>query len=115
MFKNFVALFFTIFSLTAVGQTVIYYEDGSVYTVKPNERVYVETASTLYTKTGYTNGNEFFIHRKPNEKIDYEAQPYNDSEPGSSKWCEEYGPYLYSNGYTWDDQIYLRACDRGDD
>jgi len=115
MIKYTFALFCTIFALTAVGQTVIYYEDGSVYTVQPNEKVYVEVASKLYTKKSYKNGNEFFAHKKPNEKVDYEEQPYDGIKEGSPEWCEAYAPYLYANGYTFDDQIYVRYCDQDGD
>jgi hypothetical protein len=110
MIKYTFALFCTIFALTAVGQTVIYYEDGSVYTVQPNEKVYVEVASKLYTKKSYKNGNEFFAHKKPNEKVDYEEQLYEGMKEGSPEWCEAYAPYLYANGYTFEDQIYIRYC-----
>lgn len=97
-------------SLTASAQTVIYYEDGTTYTVPPNEKVYVETASKMYRKQSYANGNEYFMHTKPSEKVDYEPEPYDGEVPGSPEWCEAYAPYLYANGYTFDDQIYLREC-----
>ena len=97
-------------SSPALSQTVIYYDDGSVYTLSPNEKVYVETSSKLYTKKGYKNGNEYFIAKMPNEKLDYEPVPYDGLVPGSLEWCEAYAPYLHANGYTFDDQLYLRAC-----
>lgn len=110
------SLTFAVTLLASFGvsaQTVIYYEDGSVYTVQPNEKVYVETASKLYRKKGYKNGNEIFTARTPNEKVDYEEQPYDGLVLGSPEWCEAYGPYLYANGYTFDDQTYLRYCLEG--
>ena len=77
------SLAFAITLLASFGvsaQTVIYYEDGSVYTVQPNEKVYVETARKLYTKKGYKNGDEYFRHSLPNQKVDYEEQPYDGEE-----------------------------------
>ena len=94
------------------GQTVIYYEDGSVYTVQPNEKVYVETAGKIYTKKGYKNGDEYFRHSLPNQKVDYEEQPYDGEDIGSPEWCEAYAPYLYVNGFTFDDQAYIRYCNQ---
>ena len=114
MIKYAFALFCTIFALTAVGQTVIYYEDGSVYTLKPNENVFVSNVGKMYRKRAYKNGNVDFVHLMPNEEVDYEAQPYDGVKKGSEEWCEAYAPYLYANGYTFDDQTYERACDDSD-
>lgn len=99
-----------LFSSFVFGQTVIYYEDGSVYTLKPNENVFVSTVGKMYRKQAYKNGNVHFKHLLPNEEVDYEAQPYDGIEKGSEEWCEAYAPYLYVNGYTFDDQTYERAC-----
>jgi hypothetical protein len=99
-----------LFSSSVFGQTVIYYEDGSVYTLKPNENVFVSTVGKMYRKQSYKNGNVHFKHLLPNEEVDYEAQPYDGIEKGSEEWCEAYAPYLYVNGYTFDDQTYERAC-----
>lgn len=99
-----------LFSSFAFAQTVIYYEDGSVYTLKPNENVFVSTVGKMYKKQSYKNGNVYFKHLMPNEEVDYEAQPYDGMKKGSEEWCEAYAPYLYADGYTFDDQIYLRYC-----
>ncbi len=105
------SLFLVVMPLCA--QTVIYYEDGSVYTVQPNEKIYIETASKLYTKKGYSNGNEYFTAKTPSDKVDYEEEPYDGMVKGSAEWCEAYAPYLHVNGYTFDDQIYIRYCNSG--
>ena len=102
--------FVSLFAMSASAQTVIYYEDGTTYTLQPNEKVYVETAKKMYRKKSYKNGNEYFTHTTPNEKVDYEPEAHEGMEAGSEEWCEAYAPYLYANGYTFDDQIYLRAC-----
>lgn len=99
-----------LFSSFAFSQTVIYYDDGSVYTLKPNENVFVSNVGKMYRKRAYKNGNVDFVHLMPNEEVDYEAQPYDGVKKGSEEWCEAYAPYLYANGYTFDDQTYERAC-----
>lgn len=103
-------LFFSLLPISVFSQTVIYYEDGSVYTVQPNEKVFVETTSDLYTKKDYSNGDVYFEQAAPSEKTDYVEQPYDGMEKGSEEWCEEYAPFLFANGYTFDDQIYVRYC-----
>ena len=46
----------------------------------------------------------------PCDKVDYEEPAYEEMEKGSEEWCEEYAPFLFANGYTFDDQIYVRYC-----
>ena len=108
--KYALALLFSLFPISLCAQTVIYYEDGSVYTVQPNEHVYVETARKMFTKKGYKNGNEYFTFTEPSDKVDYQPEPYDGLEEGSPEWCEAYAPFLYANGYTFDDQLYIRSC-----
>ena len=103
-------LFFSLLPISVFSQTVIYYEDGSVYTVQPNEKVFVETTSDLYTKKDYYNGNVYFEKSIPSDKVDYEEQADEGMEKGSPEWCEEYAPFLFANGYTFGDQIYVRYC-----
>ena len=108
--KPAITMLLLLLPLPLLSQTVIYYDDGSVYTVQPNEKVYVETARKMYTKKGYKNGNEYFTFTEPNERVDYEPEPYDGLEPGSEEWCEAYAPFLHANGYTFDDQMYIRYC-----
>lgn len=102
------ALFSFLFAISAFGQTVIYYEDGTAYTLKDNEYVYVSQARKMYQKKDYTNGNVYFTHKKPNSEVDPQASPTDGMEPGSDEWCDVYVPYQY--GYTFDDQIWQRYC-----
>ena len=44
------ALFSFLLAIPAFGQTVIYYEDGTAYTLKDNEYVYVSQARKMYQK-----------------------------------------------------------------
>ena len=101
-------LFVLLFAVPAFGQTVIYYEDGTAYTLKDNEYVYVSQARKMYQKKDYTNGNVYFTHKKPNSEVDPQASPTDGMEPGSDEWCDVYVPYQY--GYTFDDQIWQRYC-----
>lgn len=102
------AFFVFFFAMFASAQTVIYYEDGTAYTLKDNEHVYVSKAGKMYQKKDYKNGNVYFTHKKPNDEVDPEASPTDGMEPGSPEWCDVYVPYQY--GYTFDDQIWQRYC-----
>lgn len=104
------ALFLAFSPVFAFAQTVIYYEDGTAYTLKNDEHVYVSKARKMYQKKDYDNGNVYFTHKTPNDEIDPEESATDGLEPGSPAWCDAYTPYLL--GYTWDDQIYERACDQ---
>ena len=95
-------------SFAVSAQTIIYYEDGSVYTLKEYEKIYISTTGKMYKKQSYNNGNVFFTNVRPNENFDPEALATDGMEPGSEAWCEAYVPYQL--GYTFDDQIYERAC-----
>ena len=105
-----VLFFVSLFAISASAQTVIYYEDGTTYTLQPNEQVYVETAKKMYRKKSYKNGNGYFTHTTPNEKVDCGPEGREGLEPGSDEWCEACARYLYAKGYTFDGQGYLRAC-----
>ena len=102
------ALFSFLLAIPAFGQTVIYYEDGTAYTLKNDEHVYVSKARKMYQKKDYKNGNVYFTHKTPNDEVDPQASPTDGMEPGSPEWCDAYVPYQY--GYTFDDQIWRRYC-----
>jgi len=108
MLKHLVAIALLAVSSLALSQTIIYYEDGSVYTLKEYEKIFVSTTGKMYRKQSYRNGNVFFTNVGPNENVDPEALVTDGMEPGSEEWCEVYVPYQL--GYTFDDQIYERAC-----
>ena len=111
MVKYCLGLLATLVVFSASSQTVIYYDDGTAYTLKDDEHVYVSKARKMYQKKDYKNGNVYFTHKKPNDQVDPEESATDGLEPGSPAWCDAYTPYLL--GYTWDDQIYERACDQG--
>lgn len=64
----------------AIAQTVINYPDGSMYTVKDNEQVYV-TGKPVFTATGgYNMGYFKFLELDPNQKRDYQPEPVTGPE-----------------------------------
>jgi len=92
----------------AAAQDVIYYEDGTAYTLKEGERIFISKTGKMYKKQSYKNGNVFFTNVTPSDKVDPEESPTDGMEKGSEEWCEAYVPYQI--GYTFDDQMYERAC-----
>jgi hypothetical protein len=99
------------FAAFADTPTVINYPDGSTYTLKNGEEVFVHS-SVMYIKQEYKNtGNILFSKRVPWPKRDYvepEATEDNGLIPGSPEWCEDYVPF--QNGYTFTDGLWQSNC-----
>jgi len=95
-------------SADAHADTYITYDDGSTYTLKENERVFI-TERRLFGLT-QTEGVFSFGEQPPNDKRDYDvpSEDYNDYPVGSEKWCELYVPW--SEGMTFNMQWWLRSC-----
>lgn len=91
----------------AFGQAVIEYPDGSTYTLENGEYIVV-AKDNVFAKTTYKSGGVHFKPLKPNAKRDHVPEETDGMEPGSEEWCETYVPY--QNGYTFDDQMWQRAC-----
>jgi hypothetical protein len=106
MMKYLLASLF-LFSSAVFGQTVIHYNDGSTYTLENGEFVVVANHN-VFAKTTYTTGGVHFRPLKPNAKRDFVPAETDGMEPGSDEWCETYVPF--QNGYTFDDQMWQRAC-----
>jgi len=104
---KYLAAFLFLFSSLSFSQTVINYDDGSTYTLEDNEHIFV-TTHNVYSKTTYSKGGVYFKPVDENKKRDFVASETDGMEPGSDEWCEVYVPY--TNGYTFDDQIWERAC-----
>ena len=65
---------------TTMAQTVINYSDGSTYTVKDNEKVYV-TNKQIYTVRGGSQHAYFrFLALSPNEKRDHQRIEFTGEE-----------------------------------
>jgi hypothetical protein len=98
-----------LFSSAVFGQTVINYPDGSTYTLEDGQQIYISTSnSALFKRQLMKNKDTFFRVQKPWEKRDHVPEETDGMEPGSDEWCEVYVPF--QNGYTFDDQMWQRAC-----
>ena len=93
--------------VVAFGQAVIEYPDGTTYTLENGEYIVV-AKDNVFSKNIYKNGSVHFKPMNPNEKRDYVPEETDGMEPGSEEWCETYVPF--QNGYTFDDQMWQRAC-----
>lgn len=107
-------LFLLLFSGSAFGETVINYDDGSTYTLKDNQEIYISTPnSTLFTRQILNNKNTYFRAQSPWTKRDYVPQPQDDHAVGSHEWCKAYIPW--SEGLTFDMITWQRGCDTNND
>lgn len=106
---KYLAAFLFLFSSLSFSQTVINFDDGSTYTLKDGEQVFISNAhNVLFKRQLMKNKDTFFIAQKPWEKRDHVPQPTDGMAKGSKEWCETYVPF--QNGYTFDDQLWERAC-----
>ena len=83
----------------AIAQTVINYPDGSMYTVKDNERVYVTNKQIFTVAGGSQFGYYKFLELDPSEKRDYQAPEYTGEEV-----CWPWGGVAAPAGYS------VQAC-----
>jgi len=109
----FVALI-SLFSLGAVAQTYIDYPDGSTYTLKEGESIYV-TPADLYIKNAYQDGSVHFKRMYPSTARDSSFIPYAGEQfpVGSHGWCKNYTPW--SEGLTFSMISWQRYCDSNGD
>ena len=116
--EMFIGLALTVFlamvSLSAYGDTVINYDDGSTYTLAEQEKIYI-TKGKLFTQKNYSNGNVHFTLQKEHTKRDYVPDPdgTDDLAVGSHEWCKAYIPW--HEGLTFDMISWQRACDTNRD
>jgi len=107
-------LFLLLFSASAFGETVINYDDGSTYTLKDNQEVYISTSnSTLFKRKIMNNKDTFFTAQKPWGSRDYVPTPVDNMQQGSHEWCKSYVPW--SEGLTFGMITWQRACDTNND
>ena len=99
----------------ASAETVISYDDGSTYTLKRGEEIYISTSHhEVFKRREYRNGNQYFIVQIPWPQRDYVSQPTDGLEMGSHEWCLAFVPW--SEGLTFTQQAWSRYCDtNGDD
>lgn len=109
-----IAAILAVFVSSASAQTVINYEDGSTYTLKEDQEIYISTPnSTLFTRKLYKNKNTYFVAQQPWSKRDYVPTEADDFAVGSHEWCKAYIPW--SEGLTFDMISWQRSCDTNGD
>jgi len=95
------------------AQIYIDYPDGTTYTVKPNESVYV-TPADVFMKNAYRDGGVYFKRIHPSTKRDAAVQPPGDEEyqVGSHEWCLDFDT---TAPYSFDTASWQRYCDTNGD
>ena len=103
-----------LFSSAVFGQTVINFDDGSTYTLKEKEEIFISNSNSAFFKRKLMKDKStYFIVQKPWAKRDHVPQPTDGMTKGSHEWCSTYEPW--SEGFTWDMQTWQRHCDSNDD
>ena len=82
------------------AQTIISYEDGSTYTVKDNEEVFVSENRLWSVVGGYGRGYFRLNETNPNAKRDYVEDPFDGVEQ-----CWDWAGVAPPLGYSYE------ACD----
>lgn len=67
-------------STSVSAQTVINYEDGSTYTLKNKESIYISNKDNVYTATGSMKNAVRFFNAKEWSKRDYVPEPVTGDE-----------------------------------
>ena len=98
----------------AAARTVIYYGDGSTYTLEANEQIYISTPhSVLFKRQLFSNKDTFFHAQQPWGGRDYVPGPTDGQDIGSHQWCQAFLPW--SEGMTFNQQAWDRYCDTDGD
>ena len=101
-------------SAGALSQTVITFEDGSTYTVKDSQDVYVSNKASSLFKRRIQGKDTFFYVQEPWASRDYVAEPTDGLTVGSHEWCKAFVPW--TNGLSFDQVAFNQSCDtNGDD
>lgn len=110
--------------MLSMAQTYITYEDGSIYTVPEEEKVYVtEKRVFSFTKgEGLYRFDELLANAVRDGEDDpvvddpvVDEPPVIDETPteGSHEWCKAH--QLFATGFSFDDQLFIRVCDSNND
>ena len=93
----------------AFAQTYIDYPDGTTYTVKPHEQVFV-TPADVYIKNSYQNGGVYFQRIHPNTQRDstYTPPVGEQYQIGSHEWCLNFD---VTAPYSFETAGFQRYCD----
>jgi hypothetical protein len=108
--KGVLAFISVVVVMVVSAETVVLYDDGSQYTLKENEKLYVTPYSKLYYTKQYSRGDILFHLTLPNTKRDeVYVETGAEGAVGSHKWCETYIPW--SEGLTFNMVTWQRHCD----
>jgi hypothetical protein len=109
-------LFASLVTIGARAETVINYDDGSTYTLKENQEIYISRLKVpLFTRSFKSNKDTFFHVQKPWTKRDYvpDEDGTDEMAVGSHEWCKAYIPW--HEGLTFNMISWQRACDTNKD
>ncbi len=97
----------------ALAQIYIDYPDGTTYTVKEHEHVFV-TPADAYIKNSYQDGGVYFRRIHPNAQRDssYVAPVGEQYQPGSHEWCLSFDT---TSPYSFETATWSRVCDSNSD
>lgn len=95
------------------AQIYIDYPDGTTYTVKEGENVFV-TPADVFIKNSYQNGGVYFQRIHPSIRRDSTYQPpvTEGYQVGSHEWCLNFDTTAL---YSFDMQTWVRLCDTNND
>ena len=113
---RYLLLTLALFSMSAMADTVVNYDDGSTYTLSESQNIFIGPNGDFYTKRQYNDGGVHFKVAKPSSRRDYvevDNGTDDDMVVGSNEWCESYVPW--SEGYTFTMQWWQRTCDTNGD
>jgi len=112
--KYFLGMLFLFVSVLVYPETVINYDDGSTYTLKENQEIYISRLKVpLFTRSFKSNKDTFFHAQKPWTKRDYVPVAADNYTVGSHEWCKAYIPW--HEGLTFNMISWQRACDTNKD
>ena len=102
------------FAAFASNPPVINYPDGSTYTLKNGQEIFVAHVNTpLFIRQDFLgSGNVSFTKQVPWPKRDYiQTEPANTGNPGEHSWCKAFVPA----GYTFELVSFYTFCDTNND
>ena len=97
----------------AFAEIYIDYPDGSTYTVKEHEQVFV-TPADVYLKSTYQDGSVSFkrIHPSTQRDSTYAAPVGEQYQVGSHEWCLNFDT---TQPYSFESATWRRLCDANND
>ena len=111
--KYLIGFFVVLFSGSLSAQIYIDYPDGTTYTVKDHEKVFV-TPADVYIKNSYQDGGVYFKRIHPSTQRDSTYTPPVDEQyqTGSHEWCLDFDT---TAPYGFETLNWTRFCDTNSD